>query len=57
MLSRLGIYSHGRLQKYNSRVWLEPITQVMDVLFPEFMEREEEIVSVIKSETGRESEA
>lgn len=43
----------ARLQKCHSRVWLETIAQVPDVLLPELMQRKKQLVSVAKSERGK----
>lgn len=49
----MGSAPKGTASEYNSRVWLEAIAQVPDVLLPEFMERDEEIVSAAGSERGK----
>lgn len=50
---RAGLLPHrAGLQKRNSRVWLEAVAQVPDVLLPEFVQREEEAVPVARREKG-----
>lgn len=44
--ARHGFPQRARLQKLNSRVWPEAIAQVPDVLFPELVQGEKEVISV-----------